>query len=243
MVPVLFSLGPITVSTFGFFAALSFIVASFFLWRKLRDDYPEEEILNFTIILTLGAILGGRIIYLLTAPEIFFQPLKWLAVRSYPGFSLLGALASGVLILYFWQKKKSWNFWLVADTLVTALFWVLVLLGAGLVLSIGEKFSSIFALLSSFCLVLSFIFVKNYRKFIWYKSGKPGFSACLALAIFFGGFFLLEIILNRGIYWERVGVLILAFVCLGFLYRRSERSPREDIRSFVRLCLSLRRKK
>lgn len=236
MLPVLFSFGQIAISTFGFFAAFSFVAASFFLWRTLRDDYPEEEILSLTILLTLGAILGARIVFLLSSWEILFQPTAWFNFRAFGGFSPLGAILAAFLLVSFWTKKKSWDFWQIADVLVSAFLAVLVLLGVGLALSADGKFILSFLFLSCFSLILSFVLVKNYRKFIWYKSGKPGFSACLSLAFFFAGWSLLEFVFAKSVYWEKVIVLVFAIACLVFLYRRSERNFKEDL-------LVLRKKK
>lgn len=235
MFPVLLTLGPIIISTSSFFAALSFVFASFFLWQRLKEDYLEDDILNFTILLVLGAILGARLFYVAGNPSLYLQPLKWFSLRAEPGFSFLGAVVSLPLILFLWSKKKSWDFWLVADNLTEAFFLFLVIFGIGLILATGEKFILAFFAASVLALVLSLVFAKVYRKFIWYKSGKPGFVACLTLGIFWILAGSLEIIFQKSIYWERVGIFILALLSLGFLYRRSERSLKEDI-------LNLRRK-
>lgn len=245
MFPVLLSLGPITISTFGFFAVCSFVAASFYLWLKLRDDYQEEEVISLTIVLAIGAILGARILYIITHLSEFpvFKPLAWFALRQDPGLSFLGALLAGILVLYLWTKKKNWNLFLVADNLVFALFLVLVVCGIGLVLSTGESFHFAFFAVSLGVGGLALLFSKNYRKFIWYKSGKPGFSALGAFAIFLLGYLLLEIFFKRGVYWEKAIFALGSLFCLGLLYRRSERSLKEDIGNFILFCQNLIKKK
>ena len=65
MLPYLFEFGPIKISSFGFFAAVSFILASFWLWKELKEEYAEEDILTLPIDLFLASLLGARLIYLI----------------------------------------------------------------------------------------------------------------------------------------------------------------------------------
>jgi len=37
----------------------------FLLWKQLRDDYSEEDILTFTIDLFLAGIIGARLLFVL----------------------------------------------------------------------------------------------------------------------------------------------------------------------------------
>jgi len=221
--------GPISISLFGVFSALAFLLGSFLLWRNLRGDFEEEEILSFSIFLPLLTIFGARLIFLLTNPAFLVNPKAWFLLRVFPGFSFFGAVSSGIFASFFWAKKKSWDFWVLADNLIIVFFLTLFLLSLEMFISGGEIFFLALTLFSFFCLLLSFFFNRNYRKFIWYKSGKPGFSACLGMAIFSGGFSLLEIFWGKGLYWERLGFFALLFLSLGFFYYRSERKLKEDI--------------
>lgn len=230
MLPVLFSVGPITISTFGVFIALTFVLASYLLWRSLKEDYPEEEIINYTILLTLVALLGGRILYSLAHFSDFgFSLGKWVLLTRFPGMSLAGALLGGVIFSLYWTKKNGWDFWVLADNVMIAFFSALVLGGLGAWLSDG----SMQTLLGTFWAILvlfgSLFLTQNFRKFIWYKSGKPGFVACTSTIVYFLGLAGLDFWFRNDLYWNITGGLAIFVLGLIFLYRRSGRILKEDI--------------
>ena len=43
MFPILFSIGPVTIYTFGFLLGTGFFLASFLIWRRLRELGQQEE--------------------------------------------------------------------------------------------------------------------------------------------------------------------------------------------------------
>lgn len=226
MLPVSIGVGPISFSTFGIFAAFSFVVASFMLWRTLRDDYLEEEILTFTILVTLFLLLGGRIFY---AAEHFadfnFSLGKWIFFTRFPGFSLVGAYFGVALFAFWWSRKKEWDFWLLVDILMPVLL-VVFLLGS---FGVSPPTFPQKVLLGALTLVLSFFLVRYYRKLIWYKSGKPGFAACSCSAIFFLGIFVLDFFRDNRLYLELAGAVLIVALALVFLYQRSGRNLKEDL--------------
>ena len=52
--------GPIVI------AVLGFIIESFLVWRKMREDYNEEDILALVLVLTISAVIGyqSKILFL-----------------------------------------------------------------------------------------------------------------------------------------------------------------------------------
>jgi len=235
MIPKVFNIGPIMISLLSIFYAFAFFLSSFFIWKGLKEEYQEEDILNFTVILTLGSILGARLFYILFTPRLLFNPLRWLALRIEPGFSFFGALVSFLLITFLWSGKKKWDFWLVFDNLSLPFFFVFSFLSFGLIITNGGELFFYLFFLSVLFSILSIFLAKYYRRFIWYKSGKPGFVGCLSLGFFSMIFGLLEFFLKKGVYFEIIGILLFAFLFLVLFYKRSERSVKEDFKSiFIR---------
>lgn len=228
MLPEALALGPFSIPTFGFFAAFSFVVASFLLWRPLREDYPEEEIFTFTIYLALFSLVGARIFYLADHFADFgLNPYKWIFFPLYPGFSLVGGFFGGIFLSNFWTRQKNWNFWVLTDNLIPIFLLVFLIGSFGLVLeAVSQSFKILLAL---FVLAASVILAKHYRKFIWYKSGKPGFVASFSTAFFFLGTFALDFWTKTGLYLELAGALVLGIAALVLLYRRSDRVAGEDL--------------
>lgn len=215
----------------GLSAFLAFITASFLFWRSLRDDYEEEDILTFTILTALWGLLGGRILYVVTHLSDFgFDIGKWFFWIRFPGLSLLGALLAGVLFTFYWARKKSWDFWLLADSVIFACLPAFLLGTLGAFISSLEKIFLWRFFWLVFVFLLSIFILRNFRKFLWYKSGKPGFFACSAGFLWLAGTAALDFWQGTGLYWEKFLALGIAVVVVVFLYRRSERRIKEDIR-------------
>ncbi len=117
MFPVLFSVGNLVVSSFGFFLALAFLLGIFLVWRLSRAwDLDEERILDLTLITFLGGLIGARL-YFVTQNIAFFTAdlTRIFLIPKYPGFSLWGGFLGGWLALYFFVRRFKLDFWHIAD--------------------------------------------------------------------------------------------------------------------------------
>lgn len=117
MFPVLFSIGSISISSFGVFLALGFLFGVFLVWRLSRAwDLDEEKVLDLTLVTFLGGLVGARLYFGLEnlpnfAPNIF----RLILINKYPGFSFWGAFLGGFLTLFYFTKKFKLDFWHIAD--------------------------------------------------------------------------------------------------------------------------------
>lgn len=117
MLPVLFSIDKLAVSSFGVFLAFGFIFGVFLIWRLSRAwDLNEESILDLTLLTFLGGLLGSRIYYVLEHLQFFTIDLvRIFNFPKYPGFSFWGAFLGGWLTLHFFARRKKLDFWQLAD--------------------------------------------------------------------------------------------------------------------------------
>lgn len=132
MFPVI-SIGPFSISSYGIFLALGFLLGVFLVWRLSRAwDLSEEKVLDLTLLTFLGGFIGARAYFILENFSFFGGDLlKWLLVYKYPGFSLWGAILGGVLTLKFFSKKFKINFWQAADFAIVGLLVGLIFLQIG----------------------------------------------------------------------------------------------------------------
>lgn len=140
----------------GLDLSLGFIIMSFVLWKNLRADYGEDEVLTLTCILGLTALIGG---YLLRLHE-------W------------GAIFPSLLVLIWWCKKYKWHTGDWLDILVTGGLAIsavafLVVDRSNLLLSVSLGLS----------FLITVVCKKYYRGWTWYKSGKPGFVGLVGLML------------------------------------------------------------
>ena len=129
MFPVLFSIGNLTVSSFGVFLALAFLFAVFLVWRLARAwDLDEEKILDLTLLTFFGGLLFARAHFILENFPLFGTSfLKWILITKYPGFSFWGSLLGGILTLAIFTRRFKLDFWKVSDIAAVGLLGGLIL--------------------------------------------------------------------------------------------------------------------
>jgi prolipoprotein diacylglyceryl transferase len=116
MLPVLFSVGPLTIYSFGFFLALSYVVATFILWREgRRQGYNEEKLLDLSVISLIAALVGGRAYYVLLNWEFFREDAVSSLFFWQGSFAYHGALVAVVLVGGFFARNWKWPFFQIAD--------------------------------------------------------------------------------------------------------------------------------
>ncbi|OGE17092.1 hypothetical protein A3F00_02600 [Candidatus Daviesbacteria bacterium RIFCSPHIGHO2_12_FULL_37_11] len=129
MLPVLFSLGPIPISSFGLFLSLGFIYGSFLVWRLSRAwELNEEKILDLIILTFFGGLIGARIFFVLLNFQFFQIDLfKIVLITKYPGISFWGGFLGGWLTLFIFAKRLKFNFLQVADIAAVGFIGALIL--------------------------------------------------------------------------------------------------------------------
>jgi phosphatidylglycerol:prolipoprotein diacylglycerol transferase len=108
MYPVLFRVGEFSVHAYGVLLALAFAVGILGLARAARRaGLPEEKLFDMSLYITVAAIIGSRLLYVLIKwPYFVADPLSVFAVRS-GGLSFHGGLAAGVLTgLWYTHRHK-----------------------------------------------------------------------------------------------------------------------------------------
>lgn len=150
---------------FGLLSAIAFL---FVFWRKLKEDYVQDQIFSTGFYIIFGIIIGGII-------AVNFKPAWWFW-SSLSG-ALLG-LSLGV------EKYKLRMF----EALEAAIYGGLILYAAYFLFDYVDSFDK-FSIIGHACilfLILTFEFLNmHYKKFSWYKSGRVGFSGLTISGMFF----------------------------------------------------------
>lgn len=116
MKPVLFTVGPFNVYSFGVFLALAFIVATFIIWKMGREDLKEEEYLEGFLMMSVISLFSARLIYILFHWDLFgMNVLKYILIRETPGLSLIGGLGGGFLYLLYYIRTKKYHIYHILD--------------------------------------------------------------------------------------------------------------------------------
>lgn len=117
MIPVLFSMGNFSITSFGIFLILSIFFGLFLIWRVARAwDLDEEKVLDLSLLTIVGASIGARVYFILEHFSLFGMEFhKWILFYKYPGFSFWGAFLGGWLTLLYFAKRFRVDFLQISD--------------------------------------------------------------------------------------------------------------------------------
>jgi phosphatidylglycerol---prolipoprotein diacylglyceryl transferase len=137
MFPILFTVGPLTISSFGVFLSASFLFGAFLIWRLARGwELDEEKVLDLILLSFFGGILGARIWFVLFNLSFFANDLyKAVLITKYPGLSFWGGFLGGLLTLLFFSRRLSLSFSQAADLGAIGLLGGIILGDIGCLLS------------------------------------------------------------------------------------------------------------
>lgn len=246
MLPVVFSIGPITLYSFAFLLAVAYFLAAFIAWRRLKElGLDEEKVIDFII---LAAIFG------LGFSKLFF----FLEEQNFAGLSFWGGIAGATVVLFWFAKKEKWDLWQIADEITFSLLPLAVLAQVGAFLDgsttgrptnmpwgiyfpgnlLRTQPVSLFSAVAFFLIWLFLLRIeRRWRIWPWYKSKNNGLVSLLFLGLAFWGNFLVAFWRSSKLYWywSEIGLsLILAVTAGVVLYRRSGRNFKEDLRLLLR---------
>lgn len=116
MHPILFSLGPLTIYSYGVMLALAFACGIWFATRQAKKEkVPANTILDISLVALITGIIGARIFFVLLNLDYYsghpFESIMfWQGGLVYYGGIILGALCA-VLFL----KVRRLDIWRVVD--------------------------------------------------------------------------------------------------------------------------------
>lgn len=257
MYPVLFHLGPLTVSSFGFFLSLAVLAAVFTSWRLAKAyDLDEEKIIDLGIFTFLGGIVLARIFFVIFNWSYFgFDNLfKIFLINLYPGFSFWGGLLGGIITLYCFSKRFKLSFWEIADFASVSFFLGLAISDLGCFVGgcyIGIPSNSFLALpivgvigkrlpVSLFeSIILLWVFFHLFKQVIrFHFAGK-----ILAFSLIYLGLvkFILQFFRDNQSQENLIAYLLsfgLFFSGIFVFYFRSKRNIIKDVRHFIQIPFS-----
>lgn len=244
MFPVLFSIGKISISSFGVFLASGFLLGLFLIWRLARAwDLDEEKILDLTILTLLGGLVGARIYFCIEHWQFFLSnPFLSLLFYKAPGFSFWGGLLGGSLTLYFLTRRKKQDFWMISDIAAIGLLCGLIFANLGCFFgscNIGIQsnflaFNMIGAIGNRFpTQILEAILLLILLFNLWKKSihFHPR-GEILSLALIYIGVIKLAVEPLKASHIDLFLSVILMALGINIFYKVTKRSPKADFKNF-----------
>ena len=239
MLPILLSLGPIKIYSYGLFLAIGLFLALYFWWKMGRDEHFDEIALFDGYFLSLIVfLLAGRAAYVMIHSADFGSIYRTLGLLAYPGVNGVVGIIAAVIFIILFARSHGWDEWKVADSVVVAIAITLIFGSMGGLLngsnpgmeaSWGLKYAGqdvarvpldVLMLLWS---IVTFGVVsrvrKNFRFYAWYKGessiAQEGLASLVFLALV-GLYYLVAPWIDDGMW--RVGfVPVQSIVGLGVI--------------------------
>lgn len=114
--PDLFTIGSLTVHTYGFFVALGFITALLITVRLGKSEgFDPQRILDMGFIIILCGIIGSRVTYALLNLTYYIQnPLHFFKIWE-GGLVFSGGLITAALVMVWYAGKNNLSYWRLGD--------------------------------------------------------------------------------------------------------------------------------
>jgi len=118
MHPIALVIGSLTIRWYGVMIAVSIAISITVVYvESRRQGINTDDVLDLAIVAVIGGILGARIGWILTSPDVLWylaHPLRILAIWE-GGLSYFGGILGGVLAAHFMVRRRRMGFWRMAD--------------------------------------------------------------------------------------------------------------------------------
>ena len=119
--PVLLHIGSWSIHWYGLLMAVAVLWSWRWLERVARGTKLSSQVLDLVIWLTLGGILGARLMFVvLKWPEFAGHWTDILALTQ-GGLSIHGALIGGAIAVFIYCRRQKLSFWEIGDLLIIPL--------------------------------------------------------------------------------------------------------------------------
>jgi len=107
MYPIICSIGPFTVYSYGLMLAAAFLTgASLIASRAKRTGLPSEAMYNLCFIGVIAGIFGARLLYVIEHFSLYRRDLLEMVMLQHGGLSWIGGFAGGSAAAWWYLAKK-----------------------------------------------------------------------------------------------------------------------------------------
>src|SRR5690554_3467460 len=110
MYPILFTIGPMEIRSYGFMMVIGIIAATLLSIREAKFfDIRKDDLLDLVILIIITSIIGARIIFVLMNLDYYLTHPNQLFNLANGGLSFHGGLIAGILSGVLWCiiRRKS----------------------------------------------------------------------------------------------------------------------------------------
>lgn len=135
MLPIILSVGPVTIYSYGVFVTLGLFAGLYWWWKIGRDEHWDETKLFDIYFLALFAYwVLGRAAYVATHQDL----QNWgnaLAVLAHPGVNSWVGIIAAAAVAWIGARRAEWDQWRVMDAATVVMSIVVTISAVGMVLN------------------------------------------------------------------------------------------------------------
>ncbi len=122
MHPILLSIGPINIYTYGVFIASAFFLGIGLAVKEAKKEgIDPQKILDLSFYILIAAIVGSRIFYVIINFRYFIEnPLEIIKIWS-GGLVFYGGFVIGIVVVIYFFKKNNMPLWKTADVIAPSI--------------------------------------------------------------------------------------------------------------------------
>jgi phosphatidylglycerol:prolipoprotein diacylglycerol transferase len=111
-----YTIGPMTIHTYGFFVAMGFLVGIYLATRQARKEgIPSQKIIDLGFYILLASIIGSRLFYILVNPSHYLNnPLDILRIWE-GGLVFYGGILLVIPVVIWYVRRNNIGLWKTAD--------------------------------------------------------------------------------------------------------------------------------
>lgn len=118
MCPVLFSVGPFEVYSYGLMLAIAFIVCILLASKEApKQGFDEDQIFTFSLLVIIAGLIGARLGFVVQKLPYYLKHPKEIFFVSEGGLSLHGALLLSLLVGWWYTSRKKIHYGKLANLL------------------------------------------------------------------------------------------------------------------------------
>jgi phosphatidylglycerol:prolipoprotein diacylglycerol transferase len=116
MFPELFTIGPVTLHTYGLFIAIAIVVGILVTIRiGKRYEMNPQQVIDMGFIMILSGIIGSRLVYVLINFSYYAtRPVDIFKIWQ-GGLVFSGGLIAVILVIVWYIRRNSYNIWQMGD--------------------------------------------------------------------------------------------------------------------------------
>lgn len=237
MLPIIFSVGPFTLYSFGLILFIAFFAFTFVVWKRGRElHFDEEKLFDAVFVILFWYVIGARFGYVMEHWEDFQENL-WSVFNliGRPGMMYYTGLIAASIAAYTKARSNKWDVYSLGDVLAVALSLALSLMAFGMFLNgsgvgvatdlpIGIIFPGMLekrlpiqlleVVLYGGLFVMLWWLENRYRTFSWYKGKRSEANSGFLLSVFLIGHGLIGFLVT----WLRPASLLLRQIRFDWLY-------------------------